>query len=56
MTSKNKSALPPTVRQRAKSAAQAFARWKALQDAKHDAEDEADIIYAPDEIAARMAR
>jgi hypothetical protein len=42
---------PSTVRQRAKSAAQAFARWKVRQDAQRDAEGEADIIYAPDEIA-----
>ena len=41
----------PTVRQRAKAAAQAFARWKAQRDAEHDTEDEAEIIYAPDEIA-----
>jgi hypothetical protein len=48
---KAKTALSPTVRQRAKSAAQAFVRWKAQQDAARDAENEADIIYAPDEIA-----
>jgi len=48
---KAKSALPPTVRQRAHAAAQAFVRWKAAQDAERDAEDDASLLYAPDEIA-----
>lgn len=48
---KPKPTLPPTVRQRAKSAAQAFVRWKAAQDARRDAEDDASLLYAPDEIA-----
>jgi hypothetical protein len=41
----------PDARQRAKAAVKEFARWKARQDAQRDAENEADIIYAPDEIA-----
>jgi len=48
---KAKPALPQTVRQRAHAAAMAFVRWKAQKDAQQDAEDDASLLYAPDEIA-----